>query len=163
MAEPKLSSRNATFVLSEVASSLGHDVITLNINKNSNHHPTASQRATTVNNLKSQFFPSVPLMEVHGGVDFQRTCGSPSCTGLVRGEQLLGVEKICSGTGEPQADAVVHCWEECDVVDRVVALCFDTTNTCYRSEACVLVEQKIGRDLLFLAYRHLGTDRWRCF
>ena len=33
----KVSSRNATFILSEVASSLGHDVNTLNISRNSIH------------------------------------------------------------------------------------------------------------------------------
>src|SRR5688572_23077980 len=45
----KISSRNATFVLSEVASSLGHDVNTLNNNRNPSQRARASSRTTKSN------------------------------------------------------------------------------------------------------------------
>lgn len=57
----KISSRNATFVLSEVASSLGHYVNTLNINRNSIQRARASNRATRSTNLRSEFSALVPL------------------------------------------------------------------------------------------------------
>ena len=73
-----------------------------------------------------------------------------------------------SGTAEVQAAAVIMSLEECPIVDRVAALCFDTTtaNTVLLkarcnftgneggiSGACTIVEQRLGRDLLFLACR----------
>jgi len=71
-------------------------------------------------------------------------------------EQLLGVPKLPSGTGEAQATAVILCLEDWGIVERVVALCFDTTasNTGPHSGACTIIEQKLGRDLLFLGCRH---------
>ena len=57
----KISSRNATFVLSEVASSLGCDVKTLNINQNSIQRARASNITTKSNSLQSEFSALVPL------------------------------------------------------------------------------------------------------
>lgn len=70
--------------------------------------------------------------------------------------QLLGVPKMGSGTGEAQASAVLSCLNDWGICDRVQGLCFDTTasNTGNRAGACVLLEQKLDRDLLFLACRH---------
>ena len=57
----KVSSRNATFILSEVASSLGYDVNTLNINRNSIQRARASHRAARSNSLRSEFSSTVPV------------------------------------------------------------------------------------------------------
>lgn len=71
-------------------------------------------------------------------------------------EQLLGVPKLPSGTGDAQAAAVIRCLEEWGVTDRVVALCFDTTasNTGRHSGACILIERALEKDLLYMACRH---------
>src|SRR6478609_12047720 len=71
-------------------------------------------------------------------------------------DQLLGVPKLPSGTGEAQASAVARALEEWGLIDRVSAMCFDTTssNTGRVNGACVLLEQKLGKDLLYLACRH---------
>jgi len=53
LARTKISSRNATFVLSEVASSLGHDVSTLNSNRNPSQRARASNRITKSNSRNS--------------------------------------------------------------------------------------------------------------
>lgn len=71
-------------------------------------------------------------------------------------EKILGIVKIQSGTGNAQANAsfqLLHLWE---VTDEVVGMCFDTTasNTGPNSGACVLLEQIIGKNLLYLACRH---------
>src|SRR6218665_2931365 len=46
--------------------------------------------------------------------------------------------------------------EEWGITNRVSTLCFDTTaaNTGRHSGACTIIEQKLGRTLLFLARRH---------
>ena len=77
-----------------------------------------------------------------------------------------------SGTAEVQAAAVILSLEECPIVDGVAALGFDNTRqilSCLRpdgignftgneggmSGAFTIVEQRLGRDLLFLACRPL--------
>src|SRR6218665_3067502 len=73
--------------------------------------------------------------------------------------QLLGVPKLYGGgPGEAQATAVAQLLQEWGVVDRVSAMCFDTTasSTGHRNGACVLLEQKLEKDLL-----HLACRQWR--
>jgi hypothetical protein len=74
----------------------------------------------------------------------------------VRVEQLLGSSEFLSGTGEAQATVVIGSLEEWSNIDQVVARCFDTTasNTDPYSGACTVIEQKLGRNLLFLGCRH---------
>ena len=157
-----ISSRKATFVISEVASSLGYDVNSLNINRNSIHRARAKNRTIVASNLKAEFASSVPLT-VHWDGKLMEDLTTrehvdrlPVLISGVGVEQLLGVPKLPSGTGEAQAAAVMRCIEEWGVEDRVVALCFDTTasNTGQHAGACYLLEQKLGRDLLYLACRH---------
>jgi len=71
-------------------------------------------------------------------------------------EQLLGVPKLASGTGVAQAAAVINCIQDLDILDRVVAICFDTTasKTGVNSGACTLIQKKLERRLLFLACRY---------
>ena len=78
---------------------------------------------------------------------------------LVSGKQvsqLLTVAKLPSGTGQAQASAVVEALKDWDVGARVNAMCFDTTssNTGRSMGACVLLEQMLGKELLYLACRH---------
>lgn len=71
-------------------------------------------------------------------------------------EQIIGVPKVEAGTGEEQANAVIDALNDWDLTDKIQAISFDTTasNTGRLKGACVLLEQKIGRDLLYLACRH---------
>jgi hypothetical protein len=66
------------------------------------------------------------------------------------------VAKLARGTGEDQAAAVYMALEEWGIDDRVRAMSFDTTssNTGRIAGACVLLEQKLGKELLSLACRH---------
>ena len=65
--------------------------------------------------------------------------------------------KLARGTGEDQAAAVCMALEEWGIADRVRAMFFDTTssNTGRIAGSCVLLEQKLGNELLSsLACRH---------
>ena len=156
------SSRKATYLISEVAASLGHDVGSLNINKNSIHRARASHRATKAAMLKAEFSASVPLTAHWDGKLMEDLTSKehvdrlPVLVSGVGVEQLLGVPKLPSGTGKAQAEAVVDCLEDWEIVDRIAALCFDTTasNSGHLAGACKLIEQKLGKDLLYLACRH---------
>ena len=69
--------------------------------------------------------------------------------------QLLCVART-TGTGEGQATAVTKTLEDWNLKRRVIGLSFDTTssNTGCRTGACVLIEQKLEKDLLYFACRH---------
>ena len=72
-------------------------------------------------------------------------------------DQLLVVAKLAGGcTGEQMATAMCNTIEEWGIVERIRAMCFDTTssNTGCRNGACVLLEQKLEKELLYFACRH---------
>ncbi|XP_015116001.1 uncharacterized protein LOC107040428 [Diachasma alloeum] len=74
----------------------------------------------------------------------------------IDGDELLGVPKLESGTGEEQANAIFKCLDERGFLDVICAMVFDTTasNTGSSNGACVLLEKLLGRSLLYLACRH---------
>ena len=69
---------------------------------------------------------------------------------------MLTVVKLQSGTGEAQVAAVHESLVDWGIADKVKAMCFDMTssNTGRINGACVLLEQKLGKELLSLACRH---------
>lgn len=70
--------------------------------------------------------------------------------------KLLRVPKILNGTGRIQADAVFNALADWNVLDKIKAMCFDTTasNTGIRNGTCVLLEKLQDRTLLNLPCRH---------
>jgi hypothetical protein len=71
-------------------------------------------------------------------------------------DQLLATPKLSHGTGEAYASAVHDTIASWNLSDKIKCLCFDTTavNTGLRSGACILLEQKMEKDVLWLACRH---------
>lgn len=71
-------------------------------------------------------------------------------------EQLLGVPKLSSGTGEHQAQAVFDCLIDWCLLNNIEALCCDSTssNTGRKKGACVLLERFVGKELLYFICRH---------
>jgi len=157
-----VSSRQATFVLAETAKSLGYDIADINVNRMSIHRQRKQHRAQFVAELKRKFTADAPVVVHWDGKLMEELTSKQHVDRLpviVTGEgisQLLGVPKIPSGTGEAQASAVKHLLEEWDLCDQVGALCFDTTaaNTGNKAGACVLLEQKLQCNMLYLACRH---------
>ena len=70
--------------------------------------------------------------------------------------QLLAASKLESGTGEAQATAVDETLKKWDIKNQVQVMCFDTTssNSGSNNVACVIIEQLIGKYLLYLGCRH---------
>lgn len=71
-------------------------------------------------------------------------------------EYLLGVPKLASGSGADIAAGVYEMLTEHQFQNKIEALCCDTTasNTGRINGACVLLEQKLNKDLLYLPCRH---------
>lgn len=93
----------------------------------------------------------LPALESKESVD--RSAVLVSGDGVMK---LLGVPKLPNGTGEAEATAVFNLVQEWNLADRIIFVSFDTTasNTGVYSGACVLLEQKMGKELISLACRH---------
>jgi hypothetical protein len=70
--------------------------------------------------------------------------------------KILGIPKLSNGTGEAQASGVFNLLTKWNLADVIIGMSFDTTssNTGIHRGAAILLEQQIGRKLLFLACRH---------
>lgn len=76
-----------------------------------------------------------------------------SCNGS---EQLLAVPKLDSGCADDIADGIVFSLLNWNLHEQVEAICCDTTitNTGVNNGACVLLEEHLEKDLLYLMCRH---------
>ena len=68
----------------------------------------------------------------------------------------LAVPKLPNGTGRAVATAVLKALEDWEVAGRVTALSFVTTisNSGLTNGTCILIEQRLDREVLHLACRH---------
>ncbi|KAK2725446.1 hypothetical protein QYM36_000064 [Artemia franciscana] len=158
----KVSDRKAVFVIAETAKSLGMTIDQLALNRDSVRRLRAKHRIHSSASIRAKFQSDVPLVVHWDGKLIPDLIGKEKVDRLpvlVSGKevlQLLTVAKLPSGTGEAQASAVFGAIEDCGIPGNIRAMCFDTTssNTGRISGACVLLEQKLGKELLSLACRH---------
>jgi len=68
----------------------------------------------------------------------------------------LGVFHLSSGIGSEICSAVYDELENWGLLEKIQGFVFDTiaSNAGRLNGACVLLEQKIGKNVLFLTYRH---------
>jgi len=119
-------------------------------------------RKAIAEGLKAEFRSEVPLTIHWDGKLLPDITGKETVDRLpilVSGDgvdQLLAVPKLPSGTGEASADAVYQAALAWGLCDSIKAMSFDTTavNTGRLNGACVLLEQKMDKELLWLACRH---------
>lgn len=160
----KVSDRDAVRNITATVQALHHNLEDLIINRTSIRRCRKRLRVEHAAKLRTEFkVCELDAVTIHwdgkmlpilmGKEQPERLPVILSCRGM---EQLLGVSAISSGTGEDQASAVYELLNERELWDKVQAICSDTTasNTGRFIGACVLLEQKLGRDLLYLPCRH---------
>lgn len=158
----KISDRKAMFVIAETAKSLGHNIHDLALSRDSIRRQRMKHRVQQSAALKAEFQGNVPLVVHWDGKLIAALTTKEQIDRLpviVSGKgisQLLTVAPLASGTGEAQAAAVHSALEDWGIASSVRAMCFDTTssNTGRFAGACVLLEQKLGKEILSLACRH---------
>lgn len=159
----KVSDRAAVMIVGETAKSLGQDISTLTLNRSSIQRQRQHCRAECAEKIQQSFQPGGVLVVHWDGKLLPDLSGQemvdrlPILVSSTDGDvQLLAVPKIPAGTGSAQARAVFDALNEWGITSNVQGLCFDTTssNTGRKNGACVLLQQLIGRDLLYLACRH---------
>lgn len=93
------------------------------------------------------------LPDLVGQIKVERTAVLVSYNGT---SKFLGAPKVQSSTGANIAAVVYEKLVEWNIVERVEGMSYDTTsnNTGINNGAGVLLEKKLGRNLLSLACRH---------
>ncbi|KAG5860774.1 hypothetical protein JTB14_015375 [Gonioctena quinquepunctata] len=162
----KTSNRNAMYIISAVIKSLGLDIDKYNLSYSTIRNACISKREEIVDTIKEEeIFDDSLVVHWDGKV-------LPAGNGQSKAERLsihvtgintdinLKTPILSDGTGESQASAIFETLTEWDLCDNVKAMCFDTTssNTGCFNGACALLEDKIGRDLLYLACRHHSSE-----
>ena len=112
--------------------------------------------------MKDNFEPTCPLVIHWNGKILPEIFGEGSVDRLpvlVSGDgmdKLLDVPKMSSGTSENEANAVQKFLVECQLVEKVQAMCLDTTsvNTSRINGVCVGLEDRLGIELHRLACCH---------
>ena len=158
----KVSDRSAALLLVPTLQHLGHDPAEYNVNRSSIRRDRMKRRQAIAENLRQEFKPSVPLTIHWDGKLLEDICSRQIVDRLpilVSGagvDQLLGVPKLASGTGQASAAAVFEAAVAWNITDNVKCMCFDTTsvNSGPRNGACILLEQKLDKDMLWFACRH---------
>ncbi|XP_063547373.1 uncharacterized protein LOC134754858 [Cydia strobilella] len=158
----KLTDRKATIVLASVLKKTCTEPQKFNINRSSIRRQRIKHRKVIAECLKKEFKPDLPLTIHWDGKLIEDITGHETVDRLpilVSGhgvDQLLAVPKLERGTGEACASAVHETVQTWGLSDKVKCLCFDTTavNTGLRNGCCVILEQKMEKDMLWLACRH---------
>lgn len=160
----KISDRDAVHILLATAESFGININNLIINRTSINSIRQRFRKNRIEKLRVNFNPSQigPCVVHWDGKLLPALSGKnlvdrlPIIISAEGVEQLLGVPELISGTGENQAIAVYQALENWGLIENVQALCCDTTasNTGRIKGACILLEKKLERDILYLPCRH---------
>ena len=160
----KISDRDAVHILIATTEALGHTADDFVINRTSIRNFRTKIREERAMEIKTHFrdttlqaavlhWDGKLLPSLTGKETVHRL---PVILSIGETEQLLGVPILQSGTGKDQASAVCEVLAEWGLHTYVKALCFDTTaaNTGGVKGACMLIEQFLDRDLLYLPCRH---------
>jgi len=159
----KISHRDAVHLLVSFLEAVSLDPLDFVINKTSIRNARATYRQSYDNKVKQNFCNlNVESIVLHWDTKLLENISGKLVDRLAiigtgpNVEQLLGVPELCSGTGIEISSAIYDVIEEWSLLNKVQAFVFDTTasNTGRINGACVLLEHKIEREILFLGCRH---------
>ena len=158
----KVSDRSASLIMIPTVKNLGHDPDEFNVSYSSIRRARQKFRKDISEALKAELKNDV-LLTIHWNGKLLEDISGEEVVDrlpvLVSGngvDQLLGVPKLSSGTGENTSTAVFKLVLDCGLLNQVKCMCFDTTasNTGRKNGACVSLEHKMDKDMLWLACRH---------
>ncbi|XP_025405317.1 uncharacterized protein LOC112679643 [Sipha flava] len=160
----KISDRDAVHLLTACVEASSLNPLNYVINRTSIRLSRQRFRELNASRIKQNFFDlnlkfltihwdSKILLDITGKTKVDRL---PIIATVPNTEQLPGVPELSAGTGYEVSSAVYDSLEDWSLLHKVQAFVFDTTasNTGRLNGACVLLEHKLGRDILYLACRH---------
>lgn len=160
-----LSMRNSVYIIEATIEALGFNTDKFPISKSSIQRVRTEKRKERAEAIKVNFQNEVPdTVTVHWdgkllpalNVRKAKEERLPIVISYGNKEQLIAVPKLDSSSGSEQAEAVWNAIIDWNLQDKVQILCCDTTasNTGRINGACVLLEQKLNRDMVVFACRH---------
>jgi hypothetical protein len=160
-----ISIRKSTMILASAINEAGSLTAASVLSKSTVHRLRKRHRQEAANTIKEKYKPTKSVVHWDGkllpdttGVDTDQVDRlAILLSSLVDGDtKLLGVPKISAGTGKATAESVFDLLNTWQCNDMIVGMCFDTTasNTGPENGACILLENLIGRNLLWMACRH---------
>lgn len=161
----QLSMRNSVFIIEATIEALGQNIDEFPISKSSMQRIRTEMRKERAEAIKVDFQNEVPdTVTVHWdgkllpALDSRKSKEErlPIVISYGNKEQLIAVPKLENSSGSEQAQAVWNAIIDWNLEDTVQILCCDTTasNTGRINGACVLLEQKLNREMLIFACRH---------
>ncbi|KAL4097880.1 hypothetical protein QTP88_022583 [Uroleucon formosanum] len=160
----KISDRDAVNLITACIEAVALDTNDFAVNRTSIRNARQIFRKNNTSNIKSKFIDlNLNYGIVHWDSKILPTLvGKDKCDRLsvvitaLKTEQLLGVLHLSRGTGNEICSAVYDELENWGLLEKIQGFVFDTTasNSGRLNGACVLLEQKLGRNVLFLACRH---------
>ena len=156
MDRANISNRNATFVLGAVAQSVGQDLTSIALNRESIRRARRQQREKIATDIKSAFDPSDSLVIHFDGKilpTLTKTEHVDRQAVLVSGNgnlKLLGVPQLLKGTGKMIAEAIYDLLNGWNLSNRVQFMCFDTTasNTGLKKWCMCVIRNKIRTSIV---------------
>lgn len=161
----QLSVRDSVFILQATIEALGYNTDEYPISKSTIQRIRTEKRKERAKSIKIDFKNEVPdVVTVHWDGKLLPALNArnskeerlPIVVSFGNKKQLIAVPKLDSSTGREQAHAVWNAIIDWNLEDKVQILCCDTTasNTGRLNGACILLEQKLDRELLIFACRH---------
>lgn len=160
----KVSDRDAIHIITALLEALSLDINDFVLSRSSVKRAREMLRKESATSIKSTFsdinldfvvihWDSKILTDITGKSNIDRLPVVATAPGI---EQLLGVPSLTSCTGSEVSSAVYDILLEWSLEDKIQAMVVDTTasNTGRLNGACILLEQKLERQLLLLACRH---------
>lgn len=157
-----LPDRGATYIVAAVAKALGHDVGTMTLSRSSIRRSRISNREKQAA-VHHAFIHRKPLLlhwdsKLLPDITGRKETVDRIAVLVTSGgeEMLLGIPKICRGSGKNLADACLATLDDWDIRQQIRGLLFDTTasNTGLKKGACSFLEFSLGQDLAWVACRH---------
>lgn len=163
-----ISDRKFVLLAAAIVKANDEDLGSAPLSHSTVHRKRSAHRSTIATNVKQEFLSSEKsAFIVHwDGKIMKNTTNQEDPKSMVdrlavsvtghETEKILGMVKIPAGTGQAQASATFQLLKLWEVTGDVVGMSFDTTssNTGPTNGACVLLEQKLQRNLLYFACRH---------
>ena len=160
----KVSDRNAVHILAAVFEALDLEMNEVAINRSSirrHRMQIRQEKAEIVKNEFKNICLDAPVIHWDGKLlpsltDRENVDRLPIIISNGDTEQILKIPALESGTGRAQAEAIFETLCEWGLDEMVQACCFDTTasNTGRFNGSCVILEQLLERNLLYLPCRH---------
>ncbi|KAK0065707.1 hypothetical protein Bpfe_005140 [Biomphalaria pfeifferi] len=158
-----VSNRDAAYILHAAATTYGQNASGMSLSVSSIRRTRSKRHIQAAGDVKSAFNRDGPLVIHFVGKLLPSIAGGPGKEDrvaiIVTGhttEKLLAIPKVVQGTGEQIAKAAAETITDWELTNSIAGMSFDTTaaNTDHLNGTCVLLEQKLGKELLWLACRH---------